>query len=120
MAKKSFPLPKVYSLIEPGPVVMVTTAGDGKPNIMTMSWHMMLEFEPPLAGCVISENNYSFGLSAEGNQRMRDQHTNSGDSRKGRGLRQYVGRETGQVRGIWSHTRARFKSRGASHRRGAM
>ncbi len=62
MAKKSFPLPKVYSLLEPGPVVMVTTAGDGKPNIMTMSWHMMLEFEPPLIGCVISENNYSFGL----------------------------------------------------------
>ena len=34
--KKSLPLRKVYQLIEPGPVVMVTTAIDNKPNIMTM------------------------------------------------------------------------------------
>ena len=62
MAKKSFPLSKVYGLLEPGPVVMVTTARNGKPNIMTMSWHTMIEFEPPLVGCVISNRNYSFGL----------------------------------------------------------
>lgn len=29
---------------------------------MTMSWHTMLEFAPPLVGCVISNRNYSFGL----------------------------------------------------------
>jgi flavin reductase (DIM6/NTAB) family NADH-FMN oxidoreductase RutF len=51
MAKKSFPLSKVYGLLEPGPVVMITTARDGNPNIMTMSWHTMMEFEPPLVGC---------------------------------------------------------------------
>lgn len=62
MSKKSFPLSKVYGLLEPGPVVMVTTAGSGRPNIMTMSWHTMIEFEPPLVGCVISNRNYSFGL----------------------------------------------------------
>jgi len=62
MAKKSFPLSKVYGLLEPGPVVMVTTSRDGNPNIMTMSWHTMMEFEPPLLGCVISNRNYSFGL----------------------------------------------------------
>jgi len=62
MARKSFPLSKVYSLLEPGPVVMITTARDGYPNIMTMSWHTMIEFEPPLVGCVISNSNYSFGL----------------------------------------------------------
>jgi len=27
---------------------------------MTMSWHTMMEFEPPLVGCVISNRNYSF------------------------------------------------------------
>ncbi|MDR9500849.1 MAG: hypothetical protein RI601_03555 [Desulfurivibrionaceae bacterium] len=32
------------------------------PNIMTMSWHTMMEFEPPLGGCFISNGNYSFGL----------------------------------------------------------
>jgi flavin reductase (DIM6/NTAB) family NADH-FMN oxidoreductase RutF len=65
MAKKSFPLSKVYSLLEPGPVVLVTTASAGKPNIMTMSWHTMMEFEPPLVGCVISNRNYSFLLLKE-------------------------------------------------------
>ena len=62
MAKKSFPLSKVYGLLEPGPVVLVTTAGEGRPNIMAMSWHTMLEFEPPLVGCVISNRNHSFAL----------------------------------------------------------
>jgi len=62
MVKKSFPLSKVYSLLEPGPVVLITTAKSGKPNIMTMSWHTMMEFEPPLVGCIISNRNYSFRL----------------------------------------------------------
>lgn len=53
-------LSRVYQLIEPGPVVLLTTAGRGRPNVMTMSWHMMVEFEPPLIACVISEANYSF------------------------------------------------------------
>jgi flavin reductase (DIM6/NTAB) family NADH-FMN oxidoreductase RutF len=62
VARKSFPLAKVYGLLEPGPVVMVTTAHGGRPNVMPMSWHTMLEFEPPLVGIVISNRNYSFGL----------------------------------------------------------
>ena len=62
MAKKPFPLSKVYGLLEPGPVVLVSTAGAGRPNIMAMSWHTMLEFEPPLVGCVISNRNHSFAL----------------------------------------------------------
>jgi flavin reductase (DIM6/NTAB) family NADH-FMN oxidoreductase RutF len=57
---QDLPLAKVYALIEPGPVVMVTTAHKGHPNVMTMSWHMMVEFEPPLIACVLSEANYSF------------------------------------------------------------
>jgi flavin reductase (DIM6/NTAB) family NADH-FMN oxidoreductase RutF len=27
---------------------------------MTMSWHMMVEFEPPLVACVVSNAGYSF------------------------------------------------------------
>lgn len=60
MAKRSFPLSKVYRLLEPGPVVLVTTASKGQPNIMTMSWQTMLEFEPPQLACVISNRNHSF------------------------------------------------------------
>ena len=62
MAKKSFPLSKVYGLLEPGPVVMVTTARKGQSNIMTMSWYTMMEFEPPTVGCVISNRNYTFDI----------------------------------------------------------
>lgn len=62
MAKKSFPLSKVYSLLEPGPVVLITTAGTERANIMTQSWHTMIEFEPPLVGCVISNRNHSFDI----------------------------------------------------------
>jgi len=60
MAQKTYPLPRVYRLLEPGPVVLVTTAHKGKTNIMTQSWHTMMEFEPPLVGCVISGRNHSF------------------------------------------------------------
>ena len=60
MKKTSFPLSEVYRLIESGPVVLVTTARAGRANIMPMSWHLMMEFEPPLVGCVISDRDYSF------------------------------------------------------------
>ncbi len=68
MAKQSFPLSQVYSLLEPGPVVLVTTAGAHHANIMAMSWHTMLEFEPPLVRCVISNRNHSFGLLTATNE----------------------------------------------------
>lgn len=57
---KEFPLSKVYQLIEPGPVVLLTTSYDGKANVMTMSWHMMMEFTPPRIACIVSGADYSF------------------------------------------------------------
>jgi hypothetical protein len=57
---KNLPLSKVYPLLEPGPVVLLTTAHKGHANIMAMSWHMMVEFEPPLVACVVSNANHSF------------------------------------------------------------
>jgi flavin reductase (DIM6/NTAB) family NADH-FMN oxidoreductase RutF len=60
--KREFPLAQVYGLLEPGPVVLVTTARAGRANIMPLSWHTMMEFEPPLVGCVISNRNYSFEI----------------------------------------------------------
>jgi flavin reductase (DIM6/NTAB) family NADH-FMN oxidoreductase RutF len=57
---KELPLAKVYQLIEPGPVVLLTTAYKDNANIMAMSWHMMVEFEPPLIACIVSNANYTF------------------------------------------------------------
>ena len=56
----NLPLRKVYQLLEPGPVVLLSTAHRGRANVMTMSWHMMVEFEPPLVACVVSKADYSF------------------------------------------------------------
>ena len=58
--KKKLALGKVYQLLEPGPVVLLTTARKGRANVMAMSWHMMMEFEPPLVACLVSGNNHSF------------------------------------------------------------
>lgn len=60
--KKNLSLSQVYKLLEPGPVVLVTTSYKGKNNIMTASWHTMMDFEPPIIGCVISNRNYSFDI----------------------------------------------------------
>ena len=57
---KEAPLSKVYQLLEPGPVVLLTTSFRGRPNVMTLSWHMMVEFTPPMVACVVSSANHSF------------------------------------------------------------
>ena len=57
---RDLPLSQVYKLLEPGPVVLLTTAHKGRPNVMAMSWHMMVEFNPPLVACVVSGANHSF------------------------------------------------------------
>jgi len=57
---KELALSEVYQLIEPGPVVLLTTAHKGRQNVMTMSWHMMVEFTPPLIACVVSSGDHSF------------------------------------------------------------
>lgn len=62
---RELPLGKVYQTIEPGPVVLLATAESGRANVMTMSWHMMVDFEPPLIACIVSEGDYSYAaLSA--------------------------------------------------------
>ena len=46
---KKLPLNKAFMLLEPGPVVLVATADGGKNNVMTISWHMVMDFTPQFA-----------------------------------------------------------------------
>jgi flavin reductase (DIM6/NTAB) family NADH-FMN oxidoreductase RutF len=46
---KSFPLNKAYTFLEPGPVILVSTFDGDKPNVMTLSWTMVLDFTPRFA-----------------------------------------------------------------------
>ena len=52
-------LSKAFTLIEPGPVVLVTTHDGQKDNIMTISWTMVLDFTPVFA-ITTGEWNHSF------------------------------------------------------------
>jgi flavin reductase (DIM6/NTAB) family NADH-FMN oxidoreductase RutF len=52
-------LSKAFTLTEPGPVVLVTTHDGRKSNIMTISWTMVLDFDPVFA-ITTGEWNYSF------------------------------------------------------------
>jgi flavin reductase (DIM6/NTAB) family NADH-FMN oxidoreductase RutF len=57
--KRDFPVSNVRRYLEPGPIVLVSSAYRGKTNIMTMGWHTVLEFSPSLVGCMIWDGNHS-------------------------------------------------------------
>jgi flavin reductase (DIM6/NTAB) family NADH-FMN oxidoreductase RutF len=60
--KKDYPVANVRHFLEPGPVVLVSSKWKSQTNIMTMGWHMVMEFSPSLIGCVIASGNHSHDL----------------------------------------------------------
>lgn len=46
---KRLPLSKAFTLLEPGPVVLVSTHDGQQPNIMTISWTLVVDFTPVFA-----------------------------------------------------------------------
>jgi flavin reductase (DIM6/NTAB) family NADH-FMN oxidoreductase RutF len=60
--KIDFPVANVRRFIEPGPIILVSSAYKGATNIMTMGWHMIMEFEPSLIGCYVWTANHSFEM----------------------------------------------------------
>jgi flavin reductase (DIM6/NTAB) family NADH-FMN oxidoreductase RutF len=61
-SKRDLAVSHIRRLLEPGPIVLVSSAWKGETNIMTMGWHTVMEFTPSLVGCMISDNSHSFGL----------------------------------------------------------
>jgi flavin reductase (DIM6/NTAB) family NADH-FMN oxidoreductase RutF len=61
-AKRNFPVGNIRRFLEPGPIVLVSSAWKGETNIMTMGWHMVMGFQPSLIGCFIWDQNHSFNL----------------------------------------------------------
>jgi flavin reductase (DIM6/NTAB) family NADH-FMN oxidoreductase RutF len=59
MAMTELPMEKAFMLIEPGPVILVTTSHKGRNNMMTISWHMVMDFTPKIA-MTTGPWNYSF------------------------------------------------------------
>lgn len=60
--KKDFPVSNVRRFLEPGPIVLVSSSWNDRANIMTMGWHMIMEFQPSLIGCYIWTENHSFEM----------------------------------------------------------
>jgi len=60
--KRDFPVHEIRRFLEPGPIVLVSSAWKGATNIMTMGWHTVMEFQPSLVGCVIASGNHSFEM----------------------------------------------------------
>jgi flavin reductase (DIM6/NTAB) family NADH-FMN oxidoreductase RutF len=61
-AKIDLPVYRIRRYLEPGPIVLVSSAHGGTCNIMAMGWHTVMEFTPSLIGCVIASGNHSFSL----------------------------------------------------------
>jgi len=60
--KLDYPVDEVRRFLEPGPVVLVSSAWKGQRNVMTLGWHTVLAFTPSLLGTMISGGNHSFEL----------------------------------------------------------
>ena len=56
---ESLPIAKAFTLLEPGPVVLVTTNDSHKDNVMTISWTMVLDFSASFA-ITTGPWNYSY------------------------------------------------------------
>nr|WP_113868320.1 flavin reductase family protein [Brenneria salicis]NMN91834.1 flavin reductase (DIM6/NTAB) family NADH-FMN oxidoreductase RutF [Brenneria salicis ATCC 15712 = DSM 30166]RBP59881.1 flavin reductase (DIM6/NTAB) family NADH-FMN oxidoreductase RutF [Brenneria salicis ATCC 15712 = DSM 30166]RLM29874.1 flavin reductase [Brenneria salicis ATCC 15712 = DSM 30166] len=56
---QSLPLEKAFTLIEPGPVVLVTTNNGQQDNVMTITWTMVLDFSATFA-ITTGPWNYSY------------------------------------------------------------
>ena len=56
---RTMKLSKVFTLLEPGPVVLVTTHDGKRPNVMTISWTMVVDFTPRFA-ITTGAWNYSY------------------------------------------------------------
>jgi flavin reductase (DIM6/NTAB) family NADH-FMN oxidoreductase RutF len=57
--KAKIPLIEVRRHLEPGPIVLVSSAYKNESDIMVMGWHTMLEFKPALFGCYVWDQNHS-------------------------------------------------------------
>ncbi|MFE7332429.1 flavin reductase family protein [Streptomyces sp. NPDC057565] len=59
------PLDQVHRLIEPGPVILVTTQHRGIPNVMTNGFNMMVRHAPPLIAATIGPWDHSYQALVE-------------------------------------------------------
>jgi flavin reductase (DIM6/NTAB) family NADH-FMN oxidoreductase RutF len=62
--QKAFPLARAFTFVESGPVLLVTTCFKGQPNVLTVSCHASLGFEPTI-GLALGPWNHSYEALVE-------------------------------------------------------
>lgn len=63
--KDEIAIDRYNRLINHSPVLLVTTASKGKPNVMAMAWYSPLSKDPPLIGVILDRRNYTHRLVEE-------------------------------------------------------
>jgi flavin reductase (DIM6/NTAB) family NADH-FMN oxidoreductase RutF len=53
------PLRSAYKLINHGPTTLITSAHDGRRNVMAAAWVMAIDFEPPKVAAVVAGDTYT-------------------------------------------------------------
>ena len=61
-SKRDFPVSEVRRYLEPGPIVLITSAWRQQRDVMTLGWHTVLEFTPSLVATMIAPGNHSHEL----------------------------------------------------------
>ena len=51
IGKRSYPANKIRHFVEPGPIVLISSAHKGEANMITCGWYMMMGYD--LIGCTI-------------------------------------------------------------------
>jgi flavin reductase (DIM6/NTAB) family NADH-FMN oxidoreductase RutF len=60
----AFPLERAFTFVESGPVLLISTCSKGKKNVMTVSCHASMGFEPTLGLC-LGPWNFSYTALVE-------------------------------------------------------
>lgn len=58
--KHDYPVDEIRRFIEPGPVILISSAYQGERDIMTCGWHMVMEYDT--IGCFVWDRNHSRDL----------------------------------------------------------
>lgn len=62
MTPCAVPLSHATRLLNHGPTVLVSSAHDGRRNLMAAAWNMPLDFDPPKLAVVIDKSTFTRGL----------------------------------------------------------
>ncbi|MCA2997945.1 MAG: hypothetical protein ING75_05000 [Rhodocyclaceae bacterium] len=63
--RRAVELSKAYRLLNHGPTVLVTSASNGRANVMAAAWNMALDFIPCKVAVVIDKATFTRSLADE-------------------------------------------------------